>query len=108
MYTEKELSTYLTEKRLKETSLRALADQFGDPITYADIHHALHGKFPKSTKKRAALGLPPYSSVVVVEGNVPNGTQVLCADLCACGQWYIKNHPRRRKCFSCSPCKKRL
>jgi hypothetical protein len=56
-------------------------------------------------KIRKRLDLQPTAMVVVV-GNgadIPDGTQVIRATQCECGQWFISNHPRRRKCFICSP-----
>ncbi len=49
------------------------------------------------------LGLPSCSIVVPMAGDVPRGTLVLYALQCECGAWYISNHPRRHKCFVCSP-----
>lgn len=55
-------------------------------------------------KWRVRLGLPPKSSrVQVIFGYVPDGSQVLAAQHCACGQWYISNHPARKRCFICRP-----
>ena len=58
---------------------------------------------PKDIFIRARLGLPNIAQVVPVVGEIPNGTQAIRADQCACGQWFISNHPRRKKCFKCSP-----
>jgi hypothetical protein len=57
---------------------------------------------------RARLGLPQVANVVVIEGRVPAGSQAIAAEQCPCGQWFISNHPRRRKCFICSPYKRRV
>jgi len=54
-------------------------------------------------KIRAKLGLPPRSAVVSVNGKVPGGSITLGAHQCKCGQYFISNHPRRQKCFICSP-----
>jgi hypothetical protein len=43
--------------------------------------------------------------VIIGGGSVPPGAQVISAQVCACGQWFISNHPRRQKCFICSPYK---
>ena len=56
---------------------------------------------------RFRLGLPIKANVIVLEGIVPEGTQVISAQQCPCGDWFISNHPRRIKCFICSPYKKR-
>lgn len=55
-------------------------------------------------KYRSRFGLPPIATVtVMLEGEIPEGTQVLNAVRCKCGRWYATNHPARRKCFICSP-----
>lgn len=59
-------------------------------------------------KIRQILNLPDVAEVVVVFGVVPNGTQAIKADQCPCGQWFISNHPRRKKCFKCSPYRKSM
>lgn len=57
---------------------------------------------------RAKLGLPAVSTVVIIGGGVvPAGAQVIYANECECGQWYISNHPRRKRCFMCRPYKAR-
>jgi hypothetical protein len=56
---------------------------------------------------RAKLGLPQIANVVVVEGVVPAGSQSIAAQQCPCGQWFISNHPRRKRCFVCSPYRKK-
>jgi len=71
------------------------------------LNSIYHGKrdFPK--KYRARLGLfPPATVYVVTDGDVPPGTQVISASLCACGQWFVSNHPARKRCFICSPYRK--
>lgn len=65
MYNEKELWGYLVKKRLARTSLRALAKEFGAPITHADIYRCLDGKFPRSPAKRFALKLPALAPAPV-------------------------------------------
>lgn len=51
------------------------------------------------------LGIPVEGKVQVIFGVVPDGAQVIGAQECDCGQWFISNHPRRSKCFICSPYK---
>jgi len=64
---------------------------------------------PKRPDIRRCLGLPIVSTVVVVGGeSIPDGAQVYRADVCPCGQWYISNHPRRKRCFICSPYRRRV
>lgn len=52
---------------------------------------------------RERMGLPPETTVVVISGAVPPGSQSIAAKQCACGRWFISNHPRRKRCFICSP-----
>jgi hypothetical protein len=40
--------------------------------------------------------------VKAVDGSVVQGSQSLGSLICSCGQPFISNHPRRRKCFICS------
>lgn len=59
-------------------------------------------------KVRHLLGLPPAATVIVIGGGqIPEGAQVISADQCECGQWFISNHPRRHKCFVCSPARRK-
>jgi hypothetical protein len=60
---------------------------------------------PRSVATKLDIEL--YASVIVIEGDVPNGAQVLRATRCVCSQYFISNHPRRKKCFICSPYRKR-
>ncbi len=78
------------------------ADRALDPQT-ADIAYG----YSPGKKIRGLLGLPAESSVVVMAGEVPAGSQAVAALQCECGQWFIANHPRRRRCFVCSPYKGR-
>jgi len=59
------------------------------------------GKVPK--KWRPRLNLPADASVIVMYGEIKVGSQSLGNEVCACGQPFISNHPRRKKCFMCSP-----
>lgn len=55
-------------------------------------------------KVRCALRLPAVSTVIVVGGaSIPPGAQVVSAARCECGQWFVSNSPRRKRCFICSP-----
>jgi hypothetical protein len=46
----------------------------------------------------------PQAKVVPMNGRqIPDGSQALMALRCDCGQYFISNHPRRRKCYKCSP-----
>jgi hypothetical protein len=59
-------------------------------------------------KVRKMLNLPIAATVVVIgSGKIPDGAQVIRADLCECGQWFVSNHPSRKRCFVCSPYKRK-
>ncbi len=62
------------------------------------------GYVPKKWYPR--FGIPLPANVIAVVGVIPNGSQALFALQCPCGQFFISNHPRRRKCFVCSPYRK--
>ena len=86
-------------KRLK--SWRRVAKEFdgippGTLCTYAKT-----GYLPNRYRQR--LGLPVVASVAPVMEPIPNGAQALFAVRCECGRWYISNHPRRKRCYLCSP-----
>lgn len=58
---------------------------------------------PKDPKIRAALGLESESEVTFVDGRPRPKSKALDVAQCACGNYYISNHPRRGRCFECSP-----
>ena len=58
---------------------------------------------PRGYYLRHRLGLPNAVSVVPIAGIIPENSQALCAQQCLCGRYFISNHPRRMKCFICSP-----
>ena len=58
-------------------------------------------------KIRCRLGLPPMSTVIIVTGTIPDGTQSLGALLCPCGRWFIPNTGKRKRCFVCTPFRRR-
>ena len=64
MYTEEKVKTLLMDRHHRGASLRALASEYGNEITCADLSRILaHGKFPRGAQKRAALGLAPVCPV---------------------------------------------
>ena len=99
------LQKNLTNLYVEKPSLRRIANEdFGGKVTHGMIQQCINGIEPKRNEIRMALGLTPYVEVVVmVDGTIPPGAQVLTATRCACGRWYVSNHPRRRKCFICGP-----
>ncbi len=86
-------------------SLRKIArDGFQDRVTHATIQRILDGIEPTTPEVRSALGLPVYRTVIVIGGGtIPEGAQVISAEKCECGLFFISNHPARKKCFICSP-----
>lgn len=74
-------------------------------IPFATLNAIYHGRNVKNVEYRLILGWGISSTVVCVYGPIPDGTQAYSAQECACGQWYISNHPCRKKCFICSPYK---
>jgi len=58
---------------------------------------------PRDLDIRAALGLDQESSVRYVDGRPRPRAQALDVMVCGCGRHFVSNHPRRRKCFVCSP-----
>ena len=61
------------------------------------------GYEPRDLEIRSILGLDRDSPVVFVDGRTRPRAQAVGAQRCGCGQWFVSNHPRRRKCFRCSP-----
>lgn len=109
-YTEEGLQQFLWRERLLGKTLRAIAQEsFGGRVTHGDIARALRGELPAGREKRAAFGLPVVTAVLVMGGSeIPPGAQVIAtAERCDCGQWFIPNHPARRRCFICSPYRRR-
>ena len=59
-------------------------------------------------KIRKMLNLPPKARVISVNGDILDGSLVLGSMICLkCGQQFVSNHPRRQKCFICSPFRSR-
>ena len=85
-------------------SWRKTAQKYG---VFPNMARMIANGYEPGPRIRARLGLPQVANVVVIEGRVPAGSQSIAAEQCACGQWFISNHPRRRKCFICSPYKRR-
>jgi len=82
---------------------RKIAAKFPKGISGATIQQIENGRIP-GPKISAILGIPYSAHVSVIGGgNVPDGAQAVSATRCACGQWFISNHPCRRRCFVCSP-----
>jgi hypothetical protein len=103
VYTEKEIQHIICEKRSAGASLRQIAHEYPG-LNYADIQRASKGIFPRSATKRQIFELPDFARVLAIDNEIPDGSQVLKASHCIeCNQPFVSNHPRRRKCFLCSP-----
>ena len=89
----------------EKSSLRRVAREgFGGCVSFGAVQRVLAGHEPHDPEVRRAFGLADYHAIVIVgPGVVPPGTQVITAEQCSCGAWFIPNHPRRRRCFVCSP-----
>lgn len=88
---------------LELASWRRVGERFG--LNPATARLIAKGREP-GHKVRKQLGLPIFSTVVVITGEpIPAGTQVITAALCACGQWYVSNSGNRTHCYICSPYK---
>ena len=76
-----------------------------DQVSVALVYRVARepGYEPKDLEIRDILGLDRESAVVFVDGRTRPRAQAVGAVQCACGQWYVSNHPRRRRCFKCSP-----
>lgn len=103
---------YAVVMKLREAkkSFRYIAKEiFRDRITFGTVQRISQGNEPHDPKIRAAIGLPVPNAVVVIigGGSIPPGCQVISASMCECGQPFISNHPARKKCFICSPYRKR-
>lgn len=93
----------------KHMTWQAIADHFGPPVTKPVVWRLVNDPDyePKDQRIRFALGLSITAIVIPISGVIPEGTLCLNALQCGCGQWYIPNHPRRRRCFVCSPARHR-
>lgn len=102
MQTLEELSIQMREHHARLQSWRKTGAIFGLNPAMARL---IALGYEPGRRVREQLGLPPAASVVPVAGAVPDGTQVAAATRCSCGRWFVSNHPRRKRCFICSPYK---
>ena len=92
-------------KYQEEGTWRNVAKQYG---LYPNMTRLIAYGHQPGNKIRKKLGLPPRSEVESMSGNIPEGSLALGAIVCIkCEQSFISNHPRRRKCFICSPYRSR-
>lgn len=82
----------------------AALDEFAG-ISAGTLCSIANGWEPAGAELRHALGLPATVPVIPVNGAViPPRTQVHHADECVdCARPFVSNHPRRQRCFICSP-----
>ena len=98
-----QLSIAITKSHQELKSWRKVAAPYG--INAAMARMVANGYQP-GKKIRKLLDLRETSTVMVMFGDVPPGTQVVSALQCECGQWFIPNSPNRKRCFICSPYRK--
>lgn len=78
-------------------------------IPAGTICSVYHGN-PVPKKYYPDLGIDDNRVVAVMVmdgGRLPESTQVISAQQCTCSQWFVPNSPRRKRCFVCSPYRKR-
>lgn len=99
-----QVNQFVSELYATKKSFRRIArEDFNGQVSHAVIQRITEGIEPKKPSIRQVLGLPIAKEIIPFAGEIPNGTQVHQAIRCACGQYYIPNHPRRKSCFTCSP-----
>lgn len=87
---------------------RAVGEAFGVSPALA-WRMVRQGYAPVDEAICARLGLPTRAQVTVVGGTVAAGAQVLGSQACErCGRAFVSNHPRRRRCFGCSPVRRKF
>jgi len=97
-----ELKKRLKSEYLEHGTYESVADKY--EVSRALLWKIINTDYePKRFDIREKFGLPEESAVVSVNGRVPGGSITLGAHQCECGQYFISNHPRRQKCFICSP-----
>lgn len=109
-YTLSEVISTIKVLKAGGKSFRKIAtEEYNGLITHAVIQRLCEGHEPHDPKIRAVLGMPAKVATVYVIGGgvIPPGAQVISANLCECGQPFISNHPARKRCFICSPYKRK-
>lgn len=95
----------LKDLRTLGHSYQRIGDAFG--VNKTTIWKIINERRPPVDHEiRRRLGLSPSSDVILLEGEHLNGATLLAhhIKICPeCGQPYIPNHPKRNKCFICSP-----
>ena len=105
MYTHQHRLKDLHDNGLSWRAIQRKCPEYAN-LSIASLDRLAQGREP-GPKVRELLGLPPVTVVVVIGGGqIPEGAQVYSAEMCECGQVFVSNHPRRRKCFVCSPVRK--
>lgn len=99
-----DIQAYIASQRALQPpdTYRVIADSLR--ISPALVWKIERGHEPTDPAIRARLNLHATVEVVPMGGNIRAGAQVLGSIYCnACGEPFVSNHPRRRKCFRCSP-----
>lgn len=104
---EERLRAALNAAHKKLGNWRAVAalPEYSDPepaIPFGTLAGIAGGRrVPQKWRRR--LRVPEEGTVTVLQGEAVDGAVALRLQACSCGVWYVSNHPRRRRCFSCSP-----
>lgn len=105
----RQLSQVIKNRRKNRESYESIARGFG--VSRALIRYIeAHPNYQPGAEKRKLLGIDPPATASITlawDGDCPPGTQAPPATLGKCGHWFISNHPRRSKCFICSPYRKK-
>ncbi len=86
-------------------SWQAVADRLGFKSKATPWRVANQGWLPKDPASLQKLGLPALVGVQFVPGSTIESGALIGegSRSCECGVEFISNHPRRRRCFYCSP-----
>jgi hypothetical protein len=87
-------------KHQKGESWRKIAVKYG---LHPNMARLIANGYEPGNKIRKKLNLSLIAEVETLDENFPDGSQVLGALQCGCGQWFVSNHPKRKKCFFCTP-----
>jgi hypothetical protein len=85
-------------------SWRKIAMQHG---LYPNMARLIAQGHEPGNRIRKKLNLPLKSEVIPMEKKIPDGSLVLGSQVCECGQTFVSNHPKRRRCFLCTPFRSR-
>jgi hypothetical protein len=97
--------TMFIVKHQKGNSWRKIAVQHG---LHPNMARLIANGHEPGNRIREKLKLPPIAEVVSLNEGFKDGSQVIGAvECCVCGQWFVSNHPKRKRCFICTPFRSR-